>query len=66
MSKLAPKGFFDYILIIFMVVFISLIIYTLAVGTSPFQQWGLDPMWTTIVTGGVLVLIAVVYRLTRK
>lgn len=66
MSKLAPKGFFDYVLIIFMVVFISLIIYTLVVGTSPFQHYGLDPMWTTIVTGGVLVLVAVVYKITRK
>ncbi|MCB9231409.1 MAG: hypothetical protein H6581_07095 [Bacteroidia bacterium] len=66
MSKLAPKGFFDYILIIFMVIFFGLIIYTLATGDSPFDQLGLDPMWTTIATGGVIVLIGVIYRLTRK
>ena len=65
MKDLLPKGYLGWIWIIGILTMMVLVIYTLITDTSPFQAWGLDPAWTTIVFGaliGVLLLAPMVFR----
>lgn len=66
MNKFIPKSLLDWIWLGGMVSLVSLVIYTLAVGESPFETLGMNPKTTTVVVGLLMIAAITVPHVLRK
>jgi hypothetical protein len=66
MKDLLPKGYLGWIWTIGILTMMVLVIYTWITDTSPFEAWGLDPKWTTIVFSGIIAILLLAPMVFRK